>query len=225
MSASTIRKISSELPVAGIIPFSATDWPGHLTLTVFTQGCPLRCVYCHNPTLQAFRPGKHHFSEALSLASERRTLLDALVISGGEPTASLGLANAIRQAHLADFPVGLHTCGYRPSAIATLLADPLTTPDWVGLDVKALPEHMTAVTGCRPRIAKTVWDSLWLLTSAGVELQVRTTLWRGSVIEQHLTELQARVAAFGHKMVVQQARGADGQPFVTDAVSQSNGIP
>ena len=209
MNESTSKKPLFNLPVAGIIPFSATDWPGQLTITVFTQGCPLRCVYCHNPTLQAFTAGACDFNDALTLATNRRLLIDALVISGGEPTAVPGLADAIRAAHHAGFLVGLHTCGYRPAAIAALLADPVTTPDWVGIDVKALPEHMATVTGCSPRISHTVWDSLRLLTDAGVDLQVRTTLWPHSVIEKHLDQLREKIAEYGHPLVVQQARGMD----------------
>ena len=34
MNESTSKKPLFSLPVAGIIPFSATDWPGQLTITV-----------------------------------------------------------------------------------------------------------------------------------------------------------------------------------------------
>ncbi|APT91811.1 hypothetical protein CPHO_01540 [Corynebacterium phocae] len=56
-----------------------------------------------------------------------------------------GLGGAIAQAHSAGFPVGLHTCGYAAAVILKLVADPLTTPDWVGLDIKALSEGMEGV--------------------------------------------------------------------------------
>lgn len=36
--------------------FSVSDGPGIRT-TVFFQGCPLRCVWCHNPESRPFRPG------------------------------------------------------------------------------------------------------------------------------------------------------------------------
>ena len=72
-----------ELPVAGIIPFSATDWPGKLTCTIFTQGCMWTCTYCHNPTLQPITPGEHAFTAVVDLLGQRRGLIDALVISAG----------------------------------------------------------------------------------------------------------------------------------------------
>ena len=30
---------------------STVDWPDHLTATVFLQGCPWNCFYCHNRDL------------------------------------------------------------------------------------------------------------------------------------------------------------------------------
>jgi pyruvate formate lyase activating enzyme len=35
-------------PYFKIETFGAVDGPG-IRLVVFLQGCPLRCIYCHNP--------------------------------------------------------------------------------------------------------------------------------------------------------------------------------
>ncbi|MEJ5927720.1 anaerobic ribonucleoside-triphosphate reductase activating protein [Corynebacterium sp. H128] len=204
MSGST----SISLPLAGVIPFSATDWPGHLTVTAFTQGCPLACPYCHNPALQTVGGGQP-FESVLPLLEKRRGLIDALVISGGEPTMHAGLGEAISAVHAAGFPVGLHTCGYRPSAMKALLESSATTPDWVGLDVKGLPEDCQEELGIAPRAAEGCWETLSRLQAAGVDLQVRTTVWRGSTIERHVPQLRERVQSYGVDLVVQQARNVD----------------
>ena len=164
--------------------------------------------------MQAFGAGSHDFAEALALAVDRRSLIDGVVISGGEPTAVPGLADAIAAVHeTTGLPVGLHTCGYSPARIGRLLERAESTPDWVGLDIKALPRHMPEVTGCAATVSGRVWDSLRLLVDAGVDLQLRTTLWRDSVISQHLPELQHLVSEQGFDLVIQQARAADGSPF------------
>nr|WP_232959159.1 anaerobic ribonucleoside-triphosphate reductase activating protein [Corynebacterium marambiense] len=201
------------MPIAGIIPFSATDWPGHLTATVFTQGCPWRCVYCHNPSLQNVGTGSHHFAEVLELMERRRGLLDGLVISGGEPTMHRSLPGAIREAHRRGFLVGLHTCGYAPARLAVLLDDDRTRPDWIGLDVKALPADLPPVVGCTPAVAERSAAALGLVAETaartGMEVQVRTTVWRGGVVDRNLDELRELVAAYGFDLVVQQARNVD----------------
>ena len=46
------------LVIAGLVPMSTVDWPDHLSATVFTQGCPWNCFYCHNQALIPVRtPG------------------------------------------------------------------------------------------------------------------------------------------------------------------------
>ncbi|MDR0662055.1 MAG: hypothetical protein LBF76_01560 [Holosporales bacterium] len=35
-----------------MVPFTTLDFPGHLSVVVFSQGCPWRCTYCHNPHLR-----------------------------------------------------------------------------------------------------------------------------------------------------------------------------
>lgn len=202
-----------ELPVAGIIPFSATDWPGKLTSTIFTQGCMWACTYCHNPTLQPITPGEHTFAAVVDLLGQRHGLIDALVISGGEPTLHSGLGDAIAATHRIGFPVGLHTCGYAPGRLEVLLESEETRPDWVGLDIKALPSDMPAVTGCSLRAATGSWQSLRLLADArdrlGLDLQVRTTIWPDSILERHLDDVRTAVADYGCELVVQYARGVN----------------
>ncbi|MEZ2188720.1 anaerobic ribonucleoside-triphosphate reductase activating protein [Corynebacterium sp. CCM 9204] len=199
------------LPVAGIIPFSATDWPGRLTVTVFTQGCPWRCIYCHNPTLQQVSAGAHDFSEVTTLLEHRRGLIDGLVISGGEPTMHRALPGAVREVHQRGFQVGLHTCGYAPIRLAALLDDESTRPDWIGLDVKAQVSDLPGVVGCTPSAAARSTAALSIVAEAaartGMEVQVRTTVWAGGVVERNLAALRDHVAEYGFDLVVQQARG------------------
>ncbi|MGX1739344.1 anaerobic ribonucleoside-triphosphate reductase activating protein [Corynebacterium flavescens] len=205
------RKVA--LPVGGIVPFSATDWPGRLTLSVFTQGCPLRCVYCHNPSLQGFAPTPYTFESALSLLEERRGLLDGMVISGGEPLSCHALPAAIAAVHAAGFEVGLHTSGYSPKRLAVVLDDPSTRPEWIGFDVKALTRDIPGVAGCTPAVAQRMKESLGLVARAAAEngmgLQLRTTLWHGSPMDNSLAELKELAAGYGHELVLQWARDCD----------------
>lgn len=198
--------MSTSMPdLAGIIPFSATDWPGRLVATGFTQGCPLACRYCHNPSLRPVGVGPVPFEDLLALLTRRRGLLDAAVISGGEPTMHPGLGAAIAAVHELGFPVGLHTSGYSPTRLAALLGTPTTRPDWIGLDIKGLPESVPGVVGCSRAVADRMWESLALVRASGVDLQIRTTVWPGSRLERDLPELRRRVP----HLVVQYARGVD----------------
>ena len=61
---------ASELNIAGVTPFSTVDWPDMLTATVFLQGCPWNCFYCHNPALIDPRAeGAYSWSDCLLYTS------------------------------------------------------------------------------------------------------------------------------------------------------------
>lgn len=163
---------AQDLQIAGLTALSTCDWPGKLAATVFLQGCPLACTYCHNPALRDPRaPGAVGWHEVRDLLARRRGLLDGVVFSGGEPTRQRGLAAAMREVRAAGFGVGLHTAGVYPHRFAAVL--PLC--DWVGLDIKA-PEHLyEAVTG-RPAGAAKAFECLQVALASRVDLQVRTTV-------------------------------------------------
>lgn len=205
-----------DLPIAGLIPFSATDWPGKLTATVFTTGCPWACVYCHNPALQdPHGPTTSTLGELLELAASRRGLLDGVVFSGGEPTMHRGLPDAIRAVRATEpsLGIGLHTCGYLPGRLRDLVEDSTTRPDWIGLDVKGLTDDLPDVVRCTPAGARRAWQSFDYLAEKArtelLDLQIRTTLWHGGVLEEHLPELTQRVEERGQELVVQWAHDVD----------------
>lgn len=161
----------ARLRIGGFVPFSTTDYPGTLSAVVFCQGCPWRCVYCHNPhLLPANGPTSHSWMQILSFLERRRGLLDAVVFSGGEPTLQAGLADAMREAKAMGFMIGLHTAGMYPRRLARVL--PLV--DWIGLDVKAPQAAYPRITGV-PDSGGGVFEGLDLILAANVDYQLRCT--------------------------------------------------
>jgi len=192
--------------VAGLVRMSSCDWPGRLVATVFLQGCPWRCGYCHNPDLiDPHAPGVMAWSEVVDFLRRRRGLLDGVVFTGGEPLRSGGLTEAIADVRGLGFAVGLHTGGSYPRRLEALLV-PQRLVDWVGLDIKALPEDYADVVG-RPGSGERAWRSLEVVLASGVEHEVRTTVHPGSPAAAHLSEIAERLRAAGvHSFAVQQAR-------------------
>jgi pyruvate formate lyase activating enzyme len=191
---------------------STCDWPGRLVATVFLQGCPWSCAYCHNPDLIDPRaPGVVGWADVLAFLRRRQGLLDGVVFSGGEPTRSPWLPGALRDVRALGFAVGLHTAGAFPARLGALLA-PERLVDWVGLDVKAMPEDYADVTG-RPGSGERAWRSLDLVLASGVDHEVRTTIHPGSPAAARLPELAARLRAAGVRtFALQQARQAGTRP-------------
>jgi pyruvate formate lyase activating enzyme len=203
------QRVASEstdagLRVGGLTPMTSIDYPGELAAVVYCQGCPWRCGYCHNGhLLPNDRPGQLSWGSVLSFLDGRRGLLDAVVFSGGEPTAQRRLASAIADVRDRGFKVGLHTAGPYPGLLARLV--PLL--DWVGLDIKALPDDYPEVTGVFGSGAR-AWRSLRLLLDAEVSLEVRTTPHPGFDSRDYLSRLMQRLAREGVKHYVLQATDA-----------------
>lgn len=167
------------------------DYPERLAAVVFCQGCPLRCRYCHNPELMP-RYGREltPWTEIRDFLQQRRGLLDAVVFSGGEPTQQPALAAAMREVKSLGYQIGLHTAGVYPQRLKQLL--PLL--DWVGLDIKALPEAYPALTGM-PGSGLLAWQSAQMLIASGIPHELRTTHHPALMQATEKRALQSRLDA------------------------------
>lgn len=170
------------LAIAGLSRLSTCDWPGKLVATVFCQGCPWSCTYCHNPDLLNPRtPGVLEWSDIRNFLATRVGLLDGVVFSGGEATRQ-NLVAAVADVRALGLGVGLHSSGAYPRRLGELL--PLV--DWVGFDVKAHPDRYVEITQTHGSWGR-VRESLDLLLASGVNYQVRTT-WGPGVMSRNEAE-------------------------------------
>jgi pyruvate formate lyase activating enzyme len=204
------------LRVGGFVPFTLTDYPGALVAVVFCQGCPWRCGYCHNSHLIAARgDDEREFARMLDWLGTRRGLLDAVVFSGGEPTAQAELPAAIAAVRTLGFKVGLHTGG----AFARRLAELLPLVDWVGIDVKAPRVEYETVTSVANSGAP-AFASLDLVLASGVAHEVRTTVHPALTPPAALERLARELAERGViRWVLQpfRARGCANDALVSSA--------
>lgn len=127
------------LKIHSIDTFGTHDGPG-IRLIIFTQGCPFRCLYCHNPDTQALQTDQMktlEISEIIKLLEKERTYFGetgGLTISGGEPTLQASaLIELFQECQRLGFQTCLDTCGAIYSQEVEKLYD-LT--DLVMLDVK-----------------------------------------------------------------------------------------
>ena len=185
------QRLIPPLDVGGFTPLSTTDWPGQLAAVVFVQGCPWRCHYCHNPSLQTRQSGcgrdTHTWDRLLGTLRQRQGLLDGVVFSGGEPTLDAALEPAMREVRELGFQVGLHTAGLYPQRLARVL--PLV--DWVALDIKTDFDDYKAITSV-PRSGEPVRESLDLVLASGKAHELRTT-WHPDLIPEATLMRMARM--------------------------------
>jgi pyruvate formate lyase activating enzyme len=196
---------AAALRVGGIVPFTATDFPGRFAAAVFIQGCPWRCGYCHNPHLQPRQRGPHCWDEVMALLRRRAGLLDGVVFSGGEPTIDPALPDAMAEVRAMGLAVGLHTACIYPRRLEQVL--PLV--DWVGFDIKAPFEQYEKVTGVAAS-GEPARQCMEMIIRSGVAHECRTTLHPALMAEAELEQLAAALAAAGVRNYAVQRFRAQG---------------
>lgn len=192
------------LRIAGITPLTTIDYPdGHLAAVLFCQGCPWRCEYCHNPAL--LPPiGKHNLSweTVLEFFKNRQGLLDAIVYSGGEPTAQPQLEKALQITREYGFKIGLHTAGMYPERLKKIL--PLV--HWIGMDIKGPFDRYDQITGVHGS-GKKAKQSLQCVLESGIAYEFRTTIHPLFIGERELITTAEMLSALNvSHYVVQEFR-------------------
>ena len=95
--------------VHSIESFGTVDGPG-IRLVVFLQGCPMRCLYCHNPdTWNTHGGDETSVSEIISEYEKNRAFYQkgGITVTGGEPLLQIDFVTALfREAR----ERGIHTC-------------------------------------------------------------------------------------------------------------------
>ena len=170
---------------AGLQKLTLLDYPGHTACTVFTQGCDLRCPFCHNSSLLDACAAPENpvlEDEIFSLLAKRRGTLDGICITGGEPLLHAELFDFIRRVRELGFDVKLDTNGTHPAALRQLINEKLLS--MVAMDIKNSPERYARTVGLPHFDLGPVRESTALLRENKVPYEFRTTV----TDELHRTE-------------------------------------
>ena len=171
------------MKISGLQKMTLLDYPGKIACTVFLGGCNFRCPYCHNSELlDGSAEAIMSQQELLTFLSGRKGLLDAVCVSGGEPTLQPDLAELLAQIKAMGFLVKLDTNGSRPEVLKDLVSKNLL--NYVAMDIKNSPSRYSETIGT-PWKQEAIEESIRFLTQDHVDYELRTT-----VVEQ-LHDFQA----------------------------------
>lgn len=122
--------------ITGGMIISSVEYPGKISLVIFTGGCILRCPYCHNPEL--INGGENvSLDEIKSEIQDSLDFIDSVVVTGGEPLIQFDEVNELCQyAKNAGLMVKLDTNGCYPESLEKII----NHINYVALDIKA-PFH------------------------------------------------------------------------------------
>ena len=164
--------------------FGTVDGPG-IRFVVFLQGCPLRCLYCHNPdTWEKNKGTETTAEEILEEYNKNRDFYKrgGITVTGGEPLLQLDFVTELFRKAKAN---GIHTCldtsgiTFNKESEATVekVEELMKHTDLVMLDIKHIdPEKHKALTGADN---KNVLDFAAYLEEKNVPLWVRHVVVSG----------------------------------------------
>lgn len=159
--------------IGGLQKCSLIDYPGKISAIVFTIGCNFRCPYCHNPELVDETAHEMPEEEIFTFLEKRKNLLDAVTITGGEPTMHNDLIPFIQKIKDMRFLVKLDTNGTNPDVIERVQQEHLV--DYIAMDIKA-PVVLYEKTTGRPVNGDTIRRSIKLLMNGTIPYEFRTTV-------------------------------------------------
>ena len=161
--------------IAGLQKMTLLDYPGKVACTIFLQGCNFRCPFCHNSDLLGKEVPEPIIEETLFAFLKKRVgLLDAVCITGGEPTLQKDLPALIRKIRELGYLVKLDTNGSRPDVLKALVEENLL--DYVAMDIKNSPDLYGKTAGVPNMTLDKIEESVRFLLTDKVDYEFRTTV-------------------------------------------------
>ena len=186
--------------IRGIVKFTLVDYPGRLACIIFTGGCNFICPYCHNPFLVVDHESQPLINEEdfFTFLSSRVGKLDAVVISGGEPTLQKNLIDFSSKIKEMGFGVKIDTNGSNFSAIKKMHEK--NCIDYIGIDYKAPARKYEAVSGrSNYRYIDNLKKTISFVVKNNVPYDIRTTVHKSILNIEDLFTIRKELNSFGIK--------------------------
>lgn len=168
--------------IAGYNPNSFVDYPDNIAAVVFISGCNLDCWYCHNKWI-IDKKKNYEKEDILTKIKNNKDFLDAVVITGGEPTLAPinELIEFVQKIKSFGLKVKLDTNGTNYEKLKLLLP----YLDYVAMDIKAPLEKYDTITKTSATHLENIKKSIDLLIN-NIDCEFRTTFVPSLLVEDIL---------------------------------------
>ena len=163
--------------IYGLEKMSLVDYDGHICATIFLASCNFRCPFCHNSSLVLDVDNLEAYSsdEVFDYLEKRKHVLDAVCITGGEPTLTSNLEEIIDKIKEMGYLVKLDSNGTKPDLLKHLIDTKKV--DYIAMDIKSSYKNYCKVAGISNNLLiDKVKESVELLKKSGIDYEFRTTL-------------------------------------------------
>ena len=169
--------------IGGLEKCSLIDYPGKISAIVFTIGCNFRCSYCHNPELVESTAAVIPEEEIFAFLSKRTKVLDAVTVTGGEPTIHHDILEFLKRIKALGYLVKLDSNGTNPHTLTEAINAGII--DYIAMDIKApLPLYPNVIQ--RPVDVEALRESIRIIMESGLDYEFRTTVERSLTNEDDI---------------------------------------
>jgi len=173
--------------------FSLIEYPGKICAIVFCQGCNFRCPYCYNRELVEtglFQPPLPE-EEIVSFLAKRRGKLEAVTITGGEPSLQPDLMPFVSRLKGMEYLVKIDTNGSCPKVLEEWIRSGFV--DYIAMDIKGPLEKYAEITrsGIEP---DAILQSIRTLMTSGVDYEFRTTVVSSLLTREDILGIAATIS-------------------------------
>lgn len=158
----------------GMDKLSLLDFEDRMSCVLFSKACNFRCPFCHNGLTVLESDETIPWKEVMEYLKLRRPMLDAVVVSGGEPTLLPNLINKLKDIKSLGYEIKLDTNGTNPDLVKEYIDSHLI--DYVAMDIKNSEEKYPLTAGVKHVDIDSVKKTIKLLKEAGIAYEFRTTL-------------------------------------------------
>jgi len=177
------------LLILGLTKTTLLDYPEKVAATVFTGGCNFRCPFCHNGqiVLNVVQQPAISENEVIEHLIKRKSVLEGVCITGGEPTIQADLPDFIEKIKKLGYLVKLDTNGSNPKMLKQLIDNKMI--DYVAMDIKNTEEKYPLTTGIPDLNFDNIKNSYLYLMENHVPYEFRTTVIREYHTKEDLVKI------------------------------------
>jgi pyruvate formate lyase activating enzyme len=165
--------------IGGFEPCTLIDYPGKISCIIYTVGCNYRCKFCYNPDIiseEDFKKSGRPLipeSNVFNYINKNNKMIDAVSITGGEPTMQSDIDSFCLQIKKMNKLVKLDTNGSNPQVLTHLIKRKLI--DYIAMDLKGPLNKYKAVAGVSN--TSSVPRSIELVKNSKIPHEFRLTLY------------------------------------------------
>jgi len=161
------------MKIGGFQKTSLLDYPKHISAIVWTVGCNFSCPFCYNTELVKGTCELFSEEEIFDYLKKRKNMLEALVISGGEPFLQKDLKEFCKKVKDLGYKIKIDTNGTFPDKLKEIIDEKLV--DYISMDVKAPFSKYDKLSGVSADIDK-IKKSIQILKNSKVDYEFKTTV-------------------------------------------------